>query len=111
MYEDEGTSCIDLHLPPDRHQPKIHQEPLPQPTVQLQYPKQEGPCSNAPPCFDEEFFQTIRKFKKSGQNMEEISIKQVYDFLMSSVLNSEIEPPVGDVNLIAQTQTGNGHGD
>ena len=43
--------------------------------------------------------------------MEEISIKQVYDFLMSSVLNSEIEPPVDDVNLIAQTRTGNGHGD
>ena len=28
--------------------------------------------------------------------MEEISIKQVYDFLMSSVLNSEIDPPAGE---------------
>ena len=29
-------------------------------------------------------------------NIEEISIKQVYDFLMSSVLKTEIEPPAGE---------------
>ena len=57
---------------------------------------ERAPALKAPPCFDEEFFQRIRKLKKSGQNMEEISIKQVYDFLMSSVLNSEIDPPAGE---------------
>ena len=36
---------------------------------------ERAPALKAPPCFDEEFFQTIRKLKKLVPNMEDISIK------------------------------------
>ena len=60
---------------------------------------ERAPALKALPYFDEEFFQTIRKLKKSVSNIEDISIKQVYDFLMSSVLNKEIDPPAGETAL------------
>ena len=36
---------------------------------------ERAPALKAPPYFDEEFFQTIRKLKKSVSNIEDISIK------------------------------------
>ena len=56
---------------------------------------ERAPALKAPPYFDEEFFQTIHKLKKAVTNIEDVSIKQVYDFLMSSILNNEIDPPAG----------------
>ena len=43
--------------------------------------------------FGGDFFETIRKLKDSTPNLELISIKGVYDFLISSTLRAEIEIP------------------
>ena len=57
---------------------------------------ERAPALKTPPYFVEEFFNTIRNLRQSMVSIEEISIKQVYDFLMSSVLKNEREPPDGE---------------
>ena len=49
-----------------------------------------------PPYFEDDFFNIICNLNRSMANIEQISIKGVYDFLMSSILKNEIEPPAGE---------------
>ena len=55
--------------------------------------KEQTPPIISPPYFGEDFFEIIRKLKESTSIIELISIKGVYDFLVSSTLRAEIEIP------------------
>ena len=55
--------------------------------------EKQTPPMIRPPYFGEGFFETIRRLKSSIPSIELISIKGVYDFLVSSTLRAEIEIP------------------
>ena len=57
---------------------------------------ERAPALKTPPYFDDDFFDIIRNLHRSMANIDQISIKGVYDFLMSSILKKEIEPPAGE---------------
>ena len=43
------------------------------------------------PIFHGRFLSNIRKMYDAGSNLEQISLKGIYDFLMSDMLRTEIE--------------------
>ena len=58
------------------------------------------PALKIPPYFGEDFFEIIRRLNSSIDNIEQISIKGVYDYLMSSILRTEIQTPVGEMETL-----------
>ena len=57
---------------------------------------EQGPALKAPPYFDKEFFENICKLRLATAKIEEVSIKQVYNFLMPHILKDEIVPPFNE---------------
>ena len=57
---------------------------------------ERAPDSKPLPALMRNIFQTIRKLRRSGLNMEEISTKQVYDFLMITVLKTKPVTPADE---------------
>ena len=55
--------------------------------------EEQTPIMIRPPYFGDGFFETIRRLKSSIPSIELISIKGVYDFLVSSTLRAEIQVP------------------